>query len=84
MPIGKNSLQRVVEAKGANIQTAAPDMEDSVPVAVKKPANGGKATAVKKAPAGKSAAVAKKASVKQAVKSETIVQIGESLPVYLL
>ena len=98
MPIGKNAIKRVENNGYSNVKTSAPDMENSnvianpdVQVVEKLIAPVEKATA-KKAPAKKT--VAKKAPAKKpAVKAAPTapakdnfarVEVGESMPYYLL
>ena len=99
MPIGKNAIKRVKNNGYSNVETSAPDMENSVianpdpqvvekmvkPVA-KKAAS--KATATKapakKAPAKKAAAPAKNAVKEAPAKGIERVEVGCEMPYYLL
>jgi len=97
MPIGKNAINRVKNNGYSNVESKAPDMENSVianpdpqvvevmvkPVeekTAKKPA--AKKTAAKKAPA--KSATAKKPAKKAQDDGFARVQVGESMPYYLL
>ena len=92
MPIGKNAIKRVSNSGYSNVQTSAPDMENSVATTPEAP----KAEAPKvEAPATtKEVAPAKTAPKKTAKKTTkkaeptkqgfVILAIGDDLPYYLL
>ncbi len=96
MPIGKNAIKRVENNGYSKVESKAPDMENSSVIANLDPqvaeklvAPVEKKTAAKKSvqPAKKPAV--KKAPVKKAEKSATKegfvrVEVGESMPYYLL
>ena len=98
MPIGKNSISRVKKNEYANIQSAAPDMEDSVifdkkpaPVSKKQPSKAKPKTeakaAVKAAPAPKAKTEVKaaaKAAPAPKAKAKRFIKVGEKLPAHLL
>ena len=92
MPIGKNAIKRVSNSGYSNVQSSAPDMENSV-VAEKKVEEKPKAeavtVAVEKAPAKDSAKKTTKKTTKKTVKAPQkqgfdYINIGKDLPYYLL
>ena len=104
MPIGKNAINRVKNNGYSNVETSAPDMENSVianpdPQVVEKMVKPVEEKTAKKAPAKKTPAkcedtvpvaqAPKKAPAKKAVKKPQDdgfkrVEIGGSMPYYLL
>ena len=97
MPIGKNAINRVKNNGYSNVESKAPDMENSVianpdPQVVEvmvKPVEektakkpAAKKTAAKKAPA--KSATAKKPAKKAQDDGFARVQVGEGMPYYLL
>ncbi len=88
MPIGKNAIKRVSNSGYSNVQTTAPDMENSV-VAEKKEEVSPKAETVAIAP--EVAKEAPKKTTKKTTKKPAPIKqqfehiaIGDSLPYYLL
>ena len=99
MPIGKNAIKRVKNNGYSNVETSAPDMENSVianpdPQVVEKMVKPVAEKTAKKAPAKKSTATkatakkapAKKPAAKKAPEKEGFarVEVGTDMPYYLL
>ena len=90
MPIGKNSIKRVVNNGYSKVSTSAPDMENStvkeILVAEEKVAEVAVATEEKKiAPKAKTAPKPRTVSKKEAKKAEkSYCNIGDEMPIYLL
>ncbi len=91
MPVGKNSIKRAVNNGYSKVKTSAPDMENSEVVEVKEEKK--VKAAEKKAPAKCAAKtqtkeVKPKTPAKKAVKAQKDgfirVEVGESMPYYLL
>ena len=92
MPIGKNAIKRVSNSGYSNVQSSAPDMENSV-VAEKKvdvaPIVEEKAVEVKEAVAKEAPKKTAKKTTKRTVKASSkqgfeYINIGKDLPYYLL
>ena len=99
MPIGKNAIKRVKNNGYSNVETSAPDMENSVianpdPQVVEKMVKPVAEKTAKKAPAKKSTTTkttAKKAPAKKPTEKQTPaqtkferVEVGADMPYYLL
>ena len=105
MPIGKNAINRVKNNGYSNVETSAPDMENSVianpdPQVIEKMVKPVEEKAVKKAPAKKAPAPKAEATPAQAPKKSPAkkpaakktsandgfqrVELGGSMPYYLL
>ena len=89
MAVGKNSIKRAVNNGYSKVETSAPDMENSEVVEVAEVKTEKKASA-KKAPAKCAKTPAKKQTVKKSPATKTEkdgfvrVEVGDSMPFYLL
>jgi hypothetical protein len=89
MPIGKNAIKRVSNSGYSNVQTSAPDMENSVATTPEAPkAEAPKVEAPKvEAPVKTAPKKTAKKTVKKAEPTKqgfVILAIGDDLPYYLL
>ena len=75
MPIGKNAIKRVENNGYSQVQTSAPDMEDSVVAPAETPAE---------APAKEKRAPAKKVQMPKGRKGFVRYELGAELPYWLL